>query len=270
MVCQRQPQKPSTRFLPLPDVPDVSPPLTGYDPRRRRFSVSSTTYDPQNALPSPLILGASLSLASTFTAQTQDDLLTPTDVVEASSASAATDPFFAYHYAQPECSGPSTRRLPVDPCSASSPPLYSDGLEWGSHLWLRAEEHALPYPRDVPFTFEHSHSGTALSLYIPQTDEPSGSRPWGASMDSTMNRKPEPEQTRAIRAMSAQASYPSSSHGRQARFFAVSRDSLTRSCSPRRRPSLPPPDKPLWPGEEWLGPREDRLGLQRDDAAGSK
>jgi hypothetical protein len=101
MACQRQPANLWTRFLPLPDVPDVCPPLAGYDRRRRRFSVSSTTYDPQNALCSPLFLGICSSLACTFTAQSQDDLVTPTDVVEASGASAPTGPFFAYHDAQP-------------------------------------------------------------------------------------------------------------------------------------------------------------------------
>jgi hypothetical protein len=194
--------------------------------------VSSTTYDPQNALSSPLILGACLSLASNFTTRSQDDLLAPTDVVEASGASAATDPFFAYHDAQPECSGPSTRRLPADPCSASPPPLYSEGLEWGSHLSLGAEEQGLPYPRGVPFTFEHAHSGTALGLYIPQTDEPSGSRPWGPSVDSTMDCKPEPEQMRASRAMSAQASYHSSSHGQQGQSECGDQQHYADPCSP--------------------------------------
>lgn len=194
--------------------------------------MSSTTYDPQNALSSPVILGACLSLASNFTTRSQDDLLTPTDVVEASGASAATDPFFAYHDAQTECSGPSTRRLPADHCSASSPPLYIDGLEGKPHLWLGAEEHGLPYPRDVPVTFEHSHSGTALGLYIPQTDEASGSRPWGPSVDSNINCKPEPEQTRASGAMSARASYHSSSQAHQGQSEWGDQQHYADPCSP--------------------------------------
>jgi hypothetical protein len=131
----------------------------------------STSYDPQNDLPSPLSLGAYASLASAFTAQSQDDLLTPTDVVVASSASAPTDLFFAYHDMPLEWAGPS-RHLPADPCTASPPPLYSEGLKWGSELSLRAKERGLPDPGDVPPTFEQPHSGTALGLYIPQTDEP--------------------------------------------------------------------------------------------------
>jgi hypothetical protein len=57
---------------------------------------------------------------------------------------------------------------------------------------------------------------------------------------------------------------------RAARSYAASRNSLPLSCLPRRRQSLPPPDKLLWPGEEWLHPHEDRFGLQRDESAGSR
>jgi hypothetical protein len=152
--------------------------------------------------------------------------------VETSGASAATGLFFAHHDAQPECSGPSTRRLPADHCSASSPPLYIDGLEWGSYLSLGAEKHGLPYSRDVPFTFEQSHSGTALGLYIPQTDEASGSRPWGPSVDSNINCKPEPEQTLAGGAMSARASYHSSSQGRQGQSEWGDQQHYADPCSP--------------------------------------
>jgi hypothetical protein len=124
-------------FLPLRDVSDVSPPPAGYDPRRRRFSVSSTSYNTQTLCPSRMVLGACSSPACSFTAQSQDDLLTPTDVVEGSGTSAATDSFFTYHAAQPEYSVPSipsTRRLPADPYGAWSPTLYSHGLEWGVPL----------------------------------------------------------------------------------------------------------------------------------------
>jgi hypothetical protein len=193
--------------------------------------MSSTTYDPQNAVSSRLSLVACSSLASNFTRMISSP---PLDVVEASGASAATDPFFAYHDAQPECSGPSTRSLPADHCSASSPPLYIDGLEWRSHLLLEAEAevHNLQYPRDVPFTFEHSHSGTALGLYIPQTDEPSGSRPWGPSVDTNVNCKPEPEQTRASGAMSARASYHSSSQAHHGQSEWGDQQHYADPCSP--------------------------------------
>jgi hypothetical protein len=231
MVCQRQPQKPSTRFLPLPDVPDISPPLAGSEPRRRRSSMRSTSYDPQNDLPSPLSLGAYASLASAFTAQSQDDLLTPTDVVVASSASAPRDLFSAYHDVPLEWAGPSRHR-PADPCTASPPPLYSEGLKWGSDLSLPAKEQGLPDPGEVPPTFEQPHSGTALGLYIPRTDEPSGCRPREPSVDSTMDCKSEQEQMRAIRATSVQASYHTSSHGRQSKSECGDRLHYADQCSP--------------------------------------
>jgi hypothetical protein len=199
----------------------------------------STSYDPQNDLPSPLSLGAYASLASAFTAQSQDDLLTPTDVVVASSASAPTDLFFAYHDMPLEWAGPS-RHLPADPCTASPPPLYSEGLKWGSELSLRAKERGLPDPGDVPPTFEQPHSGTALGLYIPRTDEPSGCRPREPSVDSTMDCKSEQEQMRAIRATSVQASYHTSSHGRQSQSECGGRLHYADQCSPilRRVPRL--------------------------------
>jgi hypothetical protein len=202
--------------------------------------MGSTSYDPQNDLPSPLSLGAYASLASAFTAKSQDDLLTLTDVVVASSASAPRDLFFTYHDVPLEWAGPSRHR-PADPCTASPPPLYSEGLlKWGSDLSLRAKEQGLPDPGDVPPTFEQPHSGTALGLYIPQTDEPSGWRPPGPSVDSTMDCKSEQEQMRAIRATSVQASYHTSSHGRQSQSECGGRLHYADQCSPilRRVPRL--------------------------------
>jgi hypothetical protein len=158
----------------------------------------------------------------------------------AASTSAQTDPFFAYRDVQPEFAHPLARRLPAYPCTASPPPLYSEGLKWGSDLLLRAEEQSLPYPGDVCPTLEQPHWGTALGLYMPQTDEPTGSRPRGPSVDSFMDCHPEPEQMRASRATTAQASYRSSSPGRQGQSGCGDRPHYADPCSPilRRVPKL--------------------------------
>jgi hypothetical protein len=259
------------RFLPLLDVPHVAPRPAGYDLLNTGTATPHTA--PYNAMSSPLLFGTCSSLSSTFTTQSKDELLTPTDVVEGSGSPAPTDSFFSFQDALPECSGHSTRRLPADPCRASPPPLYNEDVGSGSQLSLGPEEYRLPYPGQLPPTFNGSHLITALGLYIPQTDEPLRCLPRGPIVDPTMDCKPEPEQMRASRVTSAQTSYRSSSLDRQkqsesgdssttrtraAQSCAVSRDSLTRSCWPRRRLSLPPPAKRDWPGEEWLCSYKDK------------